>query len=490
MPQPGLFDEVSRKRILSADEERLQGMVEAGRSANVFPAGSSAPPPLLVGRERHIGQLKSLGLEILNGGPKGDPSSRIGVVIHGPRGTGKTALLNLFIKEMTRKKARVIDVDGDALDSPHAVATALAEELRDSPIRPSASEHKVSVSADVLEASYGHRQECEGASGGTSLVSTALSALFARKGRTRKRPVLIAIDEAHTADPRTLGILMSATQRLAGSGHPIGFCFAGTPDLLDVIRQAKATWFLDHAQGDRLCGVENLTESECFNAVAEPLRTIGVDFDPDALRAASKQCGGSPYFTQALGRAGLEAADGRGFADFSAGSPALAQFDRTVSLRYREAWDTLRGLGLTASARQMGVLWRAHVAGVLPHLNEEMLSAAIESGMEHAPSAHKPQAATAGEAQTKLRHLGLVWDPNRRDEWELGLPSFFTHVEAEYRKPENLGLPEARERLDADLEKLLPGVVAAANDEFKRLSEPFPALANPRRRTERTAPSP
>ena len=92
----------------------------------------------------------------------------------------------------------------------------------------------------------------------------------------------------------------------------------------------------------------------------------------------------------------------------------------------------------------MGVLWRAHVAGVLPHLNEDMLSAAIESGMEHAPSAHKPQVATAGEAQIRLRHLGLVWDPNRRDEWELGLPSFFTHVEAEYRKPENLHLPEAR----------------------------------------------
>ena len=490
MPPSGLFDQVSHESILSADEERLRGMVEAGRSANVFPAGSSAPPPLLVGRERHIGQLKALGLEILTGGPKGDPPSRMGVVIHGPRGTGKTALLNLFKNEMARMKARIIDLDGDALDSPHAAATALAEALRDSSVRRSASEHKVSVSADVLEASYGHRQEYEEAGGGASLVSTTLSALFTNKARARKRPVLIAIDEAHTADPRTLGILMSATQRLAAGGHPIGFCFAGTPDLLDVIRQAKATWFLDRAQDDRLCGVGNLTQDECFDAVAEPLRVLGVDYDPLALRAASGRCGGSPYFTQVLGRAGLEAADRREFADFSAGSPALAQFDRAVSLRYREAWDTLRGMGLTASARQMGVLWRAHAAGVLSKLDEDLLSVAIESGMEHGPSAHKPQVASAGEAQMRLRHLGLVWDPNRRDEWELGLPSFFTHVEAKFRKASSIQMPAARERLDADLEKLLPGVVAAANDEFERQFEPPPALANPQRQTERATPSP
>ena len=468
MPRSGLFDQVSHERILPPDASRLREMVKAGRGVNVFPAGSSAPPPLLVGRERHIGQLKALGLEILNGGPKGDPPSRIGVVIHGPRGTGKTALLTLFKKEIARMKARVVSLSGDRLSSPHAAAAILSRAGAAPSSHSSASEHRISVSVAPAEASYSHRQEHAQEPGG-HLVAEAVSAVF--DGR-KSAPVLIAADEAHTADPTTLGLVMSAVQEAAGERHPVGFCFAGTPDLIDVVRQAKATWFLDRAQDDRLCGVGNLTESECFDAVAEPLRAIGVDFDSDALRAASGRCGGSPYFTQALGRAGIEAesAAGHGFADFSIGSPALAQFDRALDVRYREAWDTLRGLGLTASARQMGVLWRAHVAGVLPHLNDEMLSAAIESGMEHAPSTHKPQVATAGEAQIRLRHLGLVWDPNRSGEWELGLPSLFTHVEAEYRKPENLSLPDARERLDADLEKLLPGVVAAANDEFERLS--------------------
>ena len=493
MPPSGLFDHVSHERILPADVKRLRKLAKVGRAVDVFPPGSSAPPPLLVGRERHIGQLKALGREILKAGPQGVRPSRIGIVLHGPRGTGKTALLTLFKEEMARMKARIIALDGDALDSTHTAAAALAEVRQAHMGNRSASEHRLSVSVAPAEASYGHRREYQQAPEGLPLPSTLLSALFTGEGRASKLPVLIAIDEAHTADPRTLGVLMSATQRIASEGHPVGFCFAGTPDLLDVIRQAQAIWFLDRAKDDRLCGVGNLTESECFDAVAEPLRTLDVDFDPDALRAASGRCGGSPYFTQSLGRAGLAAAEsahGRAFADYSEGSPALAEFDRAVNLRYREAWDTLRGLGLTASARQMGVLWRAHVAGVLPHLNEDMLSAAIESGMEHAPSAHKPQVATAGEAQIRLRHLGLVWDPNRRDEWELGLPSFFTHVEAEYRKPENLHLPEARERLDADLEKLLPGVVAAANDEFERLSEPPPALAKPRCRAERAAPSP
>ena len=488
MPRSGLFDQVSHESILPADARRLRRMVKAGRGVNVFPAGSSAPPPLLVGRERHIGQLKALGLEILNGGPKGDPPSRIGVVIHGPRGTGKTALLTLFKKEMARMKSRVVSLSGDRLSSPHAAAAILSRAGAAPASHPSASEHRISVSVAPAEASYSHRQE-QAQAPGSHLVAEAVSALF--DGR-KSTPVLIAADEAHTADPTTLGLAMSAVQEAAGERHPVGFCFAGTPDLLDVIRQAKATWFLDRAQDDRLCGVGNLTGQECHDAIAEPLRALGVDFDVDALRTAAARCGGSPYFTQALGRAGLSSASvsGCAFADFSAGSPALAEFDRAVNLRYREAWDTLRGLGLTASTRQMGVLWRAHLAGVLPHLNEDMLSAAIESGMEHAPSTQKPQVATAGEAQIRLRHLGLVWDPQRRDEWELGLPSFFAHVEAEYRKPENLDLPEARERLDADLEKLLPGVVSAANAEFERLSELPAAQAQPWRRSERAAPSP
>ena len=490
MPQPGLFDQVSHERILPDDKKRLRKLAKTGRAIDAFQDGSSAPPPLLAGREPHIGQLKELGREILKAGSDGVPSSRIGVVIHGPRGTGKTALLNLFKDEMARMKARVVDLNGAMLRSSSAMASALAEAQHASRGGRSASEHRLSVSVPPAKASYGHRREYERAREGSPLPSTLPSDLFLGRGRSSKMPVLITIDEAHTSDPLALGELMSGTQQAVANGHPIGFCFAGTPDLIDVIREAKATWFLDRGQRHRLCAVGNLTEDECFDAVAEPLRALGVDYAPLALRAAVRQCGGSPYFTQALGRAGLEAADGRGLADFSAGSPALSQFNRAIKDRYEEAWDTLDALGLTACARQMGVLWRAHVAGELPQLNKHMLTAAIESGMEHGPNAPEPQVSTAGMAGLKMRHLGLVWDPNRSGEWELGLPSFFTHVETEYRKPESLGLPEARERLDADLERLLPGVVAAANAEFERQTEPPPVLANPNRRTECAAPSP
>ena len=487
MPRPGLFDQVSRERILPDGKKRLRKLAKAGRAIDAFQDGSSAPPPLLAGREPHIGQLKELGREILKANPDGVPPSRIGVVIHGPRGTGKTALLTLFKKELARMKARVVSLSGDRLKSPHAAATILSGAGAASASHPRASGHRVSVSVSPVQASYSRKQEHDAQESVSLLVAEAVSALFNER---KPAPVLIAADEAHTADPATLGLVMSAVQESASEGSPVGFCFAGTPDLLDVIREAKATWFLDRGQRHRLCAVGNLTEDECFDAVAEPLRALGVDYAPLALRAAVRQCGGSPYFTQALGRAGLEAADGRGFADFSVGSPALAQFDRAVSLRYREAWDTLRGLGLTACARQMSVLWRAHAAGVLSELDEDLLSVAIESGMEHGPSAHNPQVATAGEAQMRLRHLGLVWDPNRSGEWELGLPSFFTHVEAKFRKAGSIQMPAARERLDADLEKLLPGVVAAANDEFERQTEPPPVLANPNRRTECAAPPP
>ena len=103
-----------------------------GRLDEVFPAGSAARPLLLVGREPQIERLNGLGAELLadSGSAK---HNRIAVALHGPRGVGKTVLLDTFANAMLKRGAMVIADVGNTLSSEERLVRFIQNKIAPGP---------------------------------------------------------------------------------------------------------------------------------------------------------------------------------------------------------------------------------------------------------------------------------------------------------------------------------------------------------------------
>ncbi len=452
-----LFAEVSRTQLTKADAKNARKAMADGRLDEVFPAGSAARPLLLVGREPQIERLNGLGAELLadSGSAK---HNRIAVALHGPRGVGKTVLLDTFANAMLKRGAMVIADVGNTLSSEERLVRFIQNKIAPDPevtktLRGKAGLDGFGVGGDMT-------WKAEGGRPAVGSVKDALEALMASHGGRKPRPTLITLDEAHVCDPRTLGDLLNASQKLNGQGWPIVVAIAGTPDLLDVLGDAHSTWFMDRSRSDRLVPVGNLTDEECAQAVSAPLDALGVGYDQAALNAAAGWCAGSPYFSQSLGLCALRTVDVRGtsgaWADFSPGGAIREAFLQDANGRYFQAWTGIDQKGLTSCARQLGMLWRWSKAVPGRVISTDDVDAAVQSGLRHPPSHRTPEHST-NEAERYFRHLGLLWDPaGGEGRWELGLPSFFDYAEAIYQSKRRTRYHSRLAELDADLETVIP----------------------------------
>ena len=446
-----VFEEVvNTTRIPNPLGDEIRRCYRAGDLRAIFPAGSAALPALLIGREVQMERLNDLAGDLL-GKPHKEarkagvvrPKSVFGVAIHGPRGTGKTAILKAFAAGCGTKGARVLELVGEDLETDANLAARL-----DSLIDPQAAV-STSISGEV---EGGLDEAGPKAKGGASITRTkapaggppplpTVSATLARAlrdGREAEAPLLITVDEAHAGSPATVGRLMNAVQSLGDRAPGVAFAMAGTPDLIDMLRhrEAKATWFLDRAApAGRLIPTPNdLPADAAAKALCSIISSCGVTIASDAtLEVVAERCKGSPYFVQALGLAGLSAAKAnKDIADFSEGEAVDDLFQEYVRDRYEEAWSVLYGEGLTASARQLGALWRTNA-----HITQRQVTQAIKSGLANNPDDSDLEAKEAGAS---FKHLGLLWSESGKDKgpWSLGLPSFFDYVESRYRNDPDL----------------------------------------------------
>ncbi|MCY4214424.1 MAG: ATP-binding protein [Gammaproteobacteria bacterium] len=125
---PSVFDRIAQTGLTPEQARKVRTDYQAGRFGEVFPAGSSGVPTLMVGREAQIRQLSNLADEILGNGRR----NLIGMTVYGPRGTGKTALLNAFADSLDglgRKSAKTntMKMTGTVLESDAALVSRLAQ---------------------------------------------------------------------------------------------------------------------------------------------------------------------------------------------------------------------------------------------------------------------------------------------------------------------------------------------------------------------------
>ena len=214
----------------------------------LFTPGTGATPPALTGREREQGVLTRCLADLLGGtSPPHD------VVLTGPRGTGKTVLINWFERACRDREPEVDVVKLTPADIP--TRDALIEVLAPPPGIAKLLPRKIGVAAVGSV-------EWAPPSGGVRNLRAELTA------RCRGKPLAVLLDEAHTLDLEVGRTLLNASQQVRVDA-PFLLVLAGTPGLAAHLGAMDVSFWSRLGEG-RL-GIGLLSEAAARAALVEPL---------------------------------------------------------------------------------------------------------------------------------------------------------------------------------------------------------------------------
>ena len=364
----------------------------------LFRPGAGAVPPALTGRDGQQAVL-SRCLEDLVGGsaPPHD------VVLLGPRGNGKTALLHWFRAACGTASVDVVALTPQRIPNHEALVAALA------PRRGIAKWLPRKVGVGSLGSAERH---LEGAA-----HKDLTQALMAH---CQRRPVAVLLDEAHTLALDIGSTLLNASQQVRADA-PFLLVLAGTPGLPDHLSAMNASFW--SRLGEGLLGVGRLDEAAAREALTRPLAEHGVRIDEDALSAAVEHSQRYPYFIQLWGDAlwkqhGAAVATAISPATVAAARPSVAA---SVADYYQSRYRELRTEELLNAAAAVARIFQARRDATA---TEQELDAALAAG--GIEDATERLATLDG-----LNRLSYVWCPPRQVPpiaWSTGIPSLMTFM--------------------------------------------------------------
>ena len=369
----------------------------------LFTPGSGATPPALTGREPEQAVLNRCLADLVGGAsPPHD------VVLTGPRGNGKTVLLNWFKAACEGRKLDVVALTPDEIPDRAALIAALSPRTWGSKLMP----RKVGVAA------VGSMEWAASAAAPDNLVRQ-LSV------RCRKKAVAVLLDEAHTLDPDVGRTLLNASQKVRGEA-PFLLVLAGTPGLPAHLGTMNASFWSRLGQG-RL-GIGRLGEAAAREALVEPLAAHGTGIDADALDTVSEDSQCYPYFIQLWGEALWERRLATSATLLTAAHVAEARPDVAARMTdyYQERYRELEAGGLLPAAAALAPVFRA--AADATASDHEVDAALATTGAD---------AAARLAAREALNRLGYVWCPPGQlppVTWSAGIPSLMAHV-LDHTKP-------------------------------------------------------
>ena len=383
---------------MSADPPRL------------FVPGDGALPPALVGRSAEQAVLNRCLDDLARG--VAPPHN---VVLVGPRGNGKTALLNWF-KTTCGERVSGVDVlrltPGEVADIQGLIDT-VAPRRGIARLLP----RKVGV-ASVGSAEWQPARE-----------RNFKRALLAR---CRRRPLALLLDEAHTLDLGVGGLLLNASQQVRAEA-PFLLVLAGTPGLAARLGAMDASFWSRLGAG--LLGIGRLDPGAARAALVEPLRANDVRIEAGALETVVEDSQCYPYFIQLWGDALWQDHLATGANELTAETVAATRpiVAAWMADYYQSRYRELRGGGLMTAAVAVAPLFLRqnaasgqNAAGLAQNAtaSEQELDAALATtGVE--------DAADRFATLESLNRLGYVWCPPGQGApmaWSAGIPSLMRYV--------------------------------------------------------------
>lgn len=278
---------------------------------NPFTPTFGVSPPLLVGREEEIATFSD-GLDA----GLGDPARAL--IITGPRGSGKTVLLNA-LEDRARERGWLV------LSA--AVRPGLAEELTRTTLpqlirerandattgRVTGVEVGVGPLSGAVDREYvDHYPETPSF---RSQVEKLTDVLAAEQGdRPTPRGLLISLDEVHLTAREDLREIVQTVQQCFREGREVAFLAGGLPRAVSDVLNDDVLTFLRRAEQ---FGLGPVAEDDVARAIADPVRDHGRSITDEALDTAVDGTHGYPFLIQLVGY------------DTWNADPACAAIDRT-----------------------------------------------------------------------------------------------------------------------------------------------------------------
>ncbi len=367
---------------------------QAAPGDSPFLAGRGNLPPYLAGRELEQALIqKSLKILAKRRSLAGD------IILYGPRGNGKTALIEWARREAEALKIPAADLQGGSLRSEEQLAAALSVERR------------------WLEALRGFSLGPVGVRL-RNLPPGPVASALARA--VRKGPQLILIDEAHMLGTEPGQCLLNAVQSFQRRGLPVLLILAGTPDLPHHLGTMGAS-FWDRSEQ---LPIGRLDPPAAAAAIRVPFEEHGRSIEDEALQQVVEESHGYPFFLQVWGAALWEGCTNLAvpisLADIDRTRPL---FERRRDLYYDRRLDELDRAELVSVAARVAAEF-SDAERVL----RKQVKAAIQSALER--EGETPAPAAVWEADRVLRDRGYIWPVVHEGTpcYEPGIPSLMRYV--------------------------------------------------------------
>ena len=375
---------------------------------DLFKPGNGVLPPLLAGREQPLHELGDfLGRLIKRGSPASD------VIIYGPRGNGKTVLLETFARQARAARVAVAELRPKLVKTPEDMAGLLLHSDDDAMagLLDQAKLDSVKLGIPGI-----------GGIGWKGLSHDEKDALRVRylggllRARCDKTPLVVTLDEAHTLEEDMGATLLNLSESLRKGGAPFLLVLSGTPNLRDHLHKINASFW---GRSEKL-GIGRLTEAATEESLVKPLAELDIHFDKRALAdvVADSQC--YPYFIQIWGKALCEilvreTPSHRITTETVRAAYPVVDYKRKDY--YQDRYNEMREKGLLEAADAV-----ASVFAEQETQNYDVLQVILSRKLDI------DKARALGQMK-ELSHLGYIWELGGDAACEPGIPSLMSHVQ-------------------------------------------------------------
>ena len=378
-------------------------MMTSSKKLNPFRPGFGKQPPYLAGRENEKTELKKVLADL-----EGGRSPAATMVMYGPRGMGKTAMLSWFKGEVQSvstkdQPIRTVSTVATNLTSPAALWNYLLPQKVWQKFIPKAiggGFAGVSVSID-----WGAHDPAK-----QTLQKNLIK-------ECKKEPTIFLLDEAHRMDAGLCADLLNIDQ-MTRDESPFLLILTGTPDLRDILSTVNATF----AERSNKIGLGRLDVQSAADAIVKPLEEHGITIADKALAKVVESSQQFPYFIQQWGSFLWDAANNANLTCLT--DQHVDAVEPFVNGKKTELYrDRLHEL-----SKDKHVLLAAQAIVKNFRGESKYKEAALLSVIKEAlPDDKKTNLYLIGILE-KLTRLNLIWCPPGGDQYEPGIPSLMTYV--------------------------------------------------------------
>ena len=330
--------------------------------------------------------------------------------VFGPRGVGKTSLIEKVKSELTRERQggeAKAAVAMTAVNSLHTIEEARKTLVHDIGVSFLESLRPEKWVADLKLVSVEWTKK--------EKIWSSVCEKLAEK--CRERPVIFMVDEAHRMEHEVLAALLDDIEMIRQKGGPIVSVFAGKPLLMDVIAKAGVSY----EERSEYLSLDLLDEKASAAAIEYPLAERSMKISEEALRLVVEDAQGYPTYLQFWGselwHLGIEKAD-KNIISTEDVALARGEIEKRKDLAYQSRFSQ----------------WSKEDGRLIVSLTKRLLKSGdvnklrLEEMVEEELGTQRRSPAETDRIFRQMIETDYVWSPMGTANYKSALPSYFNYI--------------------------------------------------------------